>query len=168
QHPRFYFPDGSLTLIVQGIAYRIQGSLLSLHSEHWARKLGKVEATTQTVEVLKDVYTLEMDAFMSILYPAYGPLNCLAVTTTGGWAYVLRLSTMWSCRDIRALAIEQLSDSAPPLQRLVLSRAHDVPEWRVPAYVALCLRPQALSESEAEKLAVQDVVRIMSTREAIR
>lgn len=84
------------------------------------------------------------------------------------WSAVLRLATMWSCKDIRTLAIEQLSQLAPPIDKLVLSRAHDVIEWRVPSYVALCLRPQTLTESEAERLAVRDIVRITAAREAIR
>lgn len=74
---------------------------------------------------------------------------------------------MWSSTDIRTLAIEHLTDLASPIEKLVLGHAYNVAEWRVPSYVALSLRQEMLSPTEAKKLPVLDVLAIASTREAI-
>ncbi|KZV76478.1 hypothetical protein PENSPDRAFT_646242 [Peniophora sp. CONT] len=167
KHPRYFFKDGSLTLLVEGIAYRVHASILALHSPIWEAKLGDA-FQNDTPEELKDVTTDELDALLSILYPvthcpASGPL----VTTVKGWTAVLRLSTLWAFSGIRALAIEHLSILAQPLEKLIISQAHNVPAWRLPAYVALCLRSEDLSLAEAETLVMRDVVAIFSARAAV-
>ena len=67
------------------------------------------------------------------------------MTTVEGWTAVLCLATLWMFADIRALAIEHLADLAQPVEKLVLSQQYDVEEWRLPAYVALCMRHEDLS-----------------------
>lgn len=101
-------------------------------------------------------------------YRSFSRARSSTVNTVDNWSAVLRLATMWSCADMRLLAIEQLTELAPPVEKLALSLAYDVPEWRIPSYVALSLRPEILAGDEAEKLPVRDVLRIASAREAVR
>ncbi|KZV76825.1 hypothetical protein PENSPDRAFT_551054, partial [Peniophora sp. CONT] len=69
---------------------------------------------------------------------------------------------------IRALAISKLDLLVAPLQRLVMARAFDVRRWLEPSLVALCLRPSPLTLSEGRQLSMDDLISIMSTREAVR
>ena len=55
---------------VEGTAYRVHASVLMRHSPYWRDKLGDSFEKSASEE-LKDVSTVELDALLSILYPAY-------------------------------------------------------------------------------------------------
>ncbi|KZV75762.1 hypothetical protein PENSPDRAFT_570963, partial [Peniophora sp. CONT] len=164
---RFYYRDGSLSLVlVEGIEYRVHGSLFESHSTFWAEKL-RHSGGDDSVR-FDNIKGNELDAFLSILYPSHfsdskGP----SVTSVEDWSSVLRLSTLWSFEDIRSLAIDRLTVLAPSLDKLVLSRDYNILEWRIPAYVDLCLRDTMLSKLEAAKFTTNDVVDIACSREAV-
>lgn len=80
----------------------------------------------------------------------------------------MRLATRWEFNSIRALAIDMLEPLASPLQKLVLARSFDVPQWLQSALVSLCMRKEPLALSEADLLSMSDVVAIATARETLR
>ena len=55
---------------VEGTAYRVHVSVLMRHSPFWQEKLGD-SFEKSAPEEMKDVRVAELDALLSILYPAY-------------------------------------------------------------------------------------------------
>ncbi|VDC02470.1 unnamed protein product [Peniophora sp. CBMAI 1063] len=164
KHPYYYFPDGSLLLLVDGTAYCIQGSVLIGHSPYWRNALGEPKEMYEP-QALSGISWQEMDAFLSVIYPRSYEQH--EITSAEDWASVLRLASLWSVDDMRSLAISQLDAVAAPLYKLVLARALDVPQWIEPAFDALARRQMPLSVEEASALTMEDVLHISAKRESI-
>ncbi|KAI0319271.1 hypothetical protein OF83DRAFT_826548 [Amylostereum chailletii] len=162
-HSRFYFEDGTVTFLVEGAAYRIHRYFLTRDSLYF-RKLFEHTDFAGPIE-LKGTTKVDLDAFLSVLYPL--DFQRCEVTTVTGWASVLRLATRWNFASIRALAIERLESLASPVDKLVLSHAFNVPHWLLPSYIALCLREASPSREECSRLQMDDVVLVFSVREAV-
>lgn len=84
------------------------------------------------------------------------------------WAAVLRLATLWGIDSVRSLAITQLTTKATFLHKLVLARAHNIPDWVEPSVDALARRAEPLSLEEANLLGMEDVLRVSAVREKVR
>lgn len=71
---------------------------------------------------------------------------------------------------IRTRALHELEHLPPldPIQKITLARKHDVQEWLLPSYVALCLRRQPLNVLEAVELGLETMVMIAMGREVVR
>ncbi|VDC03783.1 unnamed protein product [Peniophora sp. CBMAI 1063] len=165
KHARFFFDGNLITFLVEGTLYRVHEYLFTTNSTFWADKLREREDKTAVIE-LEDVVSRDMDALLSILYDA--SFHQYDLKTSEAWESVLRLATRWKFDNIRSLAILKLDPLAPPIQQLVMARAFDVPKWLQPSLVALCMRSSPLTVSECKQLSPEDIVSIMSTREAVR
>ena len=85
---------------------------------------------------------------------------------------VLLLSTASQLKvpAARTHAIAALDAASPPLdpvERVFLAEKYAIPGWLRPAYVALCARPHALEDAEAEVLGLQTTARLARAREAV-
>lgn len=88
--------------------------------------------------------------------------------TQEGWIAVLKLATMWSFKDIRKLAISELTEqSVEPVEKVLLARACSVPGWLRAGYNTLARRPDVLSLEEAERIGYRTAVRLFHVREQI-
>ncbi|GJE90146.1 BTB/POZ domain-containing protein [Phanerochaete sordida] len=163
RHPKYYFDDGTVLLLVGGVSYRIHRYLLSRDSPVWATILASGSPADELN--LADKSTLDFDAFLDVLYSTY--YRAPTLTTTSEWSAVLRLATEWSFEDVRTLAIENLTPIASPVEKLVLSYSHAIPEWRPSAYTALCTRDRTLTAAEIAAIQAEDVAVIMSVREVL-
>ncbi|VDC03773.1 unnamed protein product [Peniophora sp. CBMAI 1063] len=166
KHPRFYYKDGSLTFWMNDVVFRVHGSIFASLSPIWAKRLESVE-TMDIVGRDIGVSASELSSFLSILYPRgfYTP----ELNSVTEWISTLRLASIWAFDGIRELAIRELDGRLPPLQRLVLSRAYDIPSWLPDAFVNLILREASLSMAEMKMLEsnIQDIAHITSGREAV-
>jgi hypothetical protein len=69
------------------------------------------------------------------------------------WASVLKLSTMWGFHAVRQKAITNLASSAiDPVDKIILSKKHDVATWLVPALNQLAQREEPLAVEDARRL----------------
>jgi hypothetical protein len=91
-----------------------------------------------------------------------------AATNVDDWSSVLDLASKWKFESIKALAIERLAALASPIDKIVLGRRHEITEWLVDAYTAVCERSSALTLEEAKRLGLDDVVKISFLRQEIR
>ena len=90
------------------------------------------------------------------------------LSTTEEWTSVLALATQWEFADYRRLAIARLSQLASPVDRILLGRCYDIPEWLSTAYLELCTRDDPLSYEEGERLGMRDVILLSDIRQSVR
>ncbi|GJE84041.1 hypothetical protein PsYK624_001160 [Phanerochaete sordida] len=163
RHAKYYFDDGSIIFVVGGLSYRLHEYLFSRESPHWANTIAH-RVPGETFEV-SDESTAEFDAFLAVLYSTcYRPPQ---ISTATEWSAVLRLATKWSFDDIRQLAIERLEPIAGPIEKIVLSHSHAIPQWLTAAYTSLCKRTHPLTAAEIRAVQAEDVALVMSVREAL-
>ncbi|KAI0031500.1 hypothetical protein K488DRAFT_36421, partial [Vararia minispora EC-137] len=117
--------------------------------------------------VLEDVTPEELDPLVSILYPS--SFDEEDIRSQADWSNVLKLSTRWSFRSIRALAIRRLEPMlSSPLDRLALARSYDVAHWVEPALFELVLREKSLNTAEVARMTHSDTAFVAMAREALR
>ena len=87
---------------------------------------------------------------------------------TYGWVSVLKVSTLWSCLELRALAIEKISvdlGQEKPTNVIKLGRKYFVEDWVVRGYRSVIDTEEELSEKDAEIIGWEESYRIMTLRE---
>ncbi|KAI0258105.1 hypothetical protein BC834DRAFT_913429 [Gloeopeniophorella convolvens] len=76
QHSRFFFDDGNIMFLVEGILYRVHRYFFCRESSEFAAKLLQLsprehpeEGSLDPIVSLQDVKAEEFDVFLSVLYP---------------------------------------------------------------------------------------------------
>ncbi|KZV76536.1 hypothetical protein PENSPDRAFT_747711 [Peniophora sp. CONT] len=160
-HPQYHFYDGSLSFELEGLHYRIHGSLVARHcsfTSTWAEDI-REPATSGITRV-------DLDAFLSMIYLSTYEAIDLNIPVDS-WISILRLATRWKAEGMRCLAVKRLTSLATAMEKLLLCRAFDVPVWLAPACAALALRPAPITITEADIMEKADIIRIFSAREAV-
>ena len=98
----------------------------------------------------------------------FSEIAVYSAITVEEWTAVLDLAAKWKFESIRVFAIKQLEIIASPIDKIVIGRRHNVLDWLVNAYGAVCERTDALTLDEAKLLGMEDVVKISSLRQDIR
>ena len=80
------------------------------------------------------------------------------LSTLDEWTSVLALATKWEFDAHRALAID----------RIVLARTYDIPNWLDEEYYRLCVREEALTLEEGRRLGMEDVILLAELRQRVR
>jgi hypothetical protein len=91
-----------------------------------------------------------------------------AVSTLQEWTSILHLASKWGFASIRSLAIHSILPLASPVDKIALARTYGFGDWLLDAFVALCKRPEPLSDDEAERMIKSDIAKIARAREAAR
>ncbi|KAL1712972.1 hypothetical protein EV715DRAFT_277635 [Schizophyllum commune] len=112
---------------------------------------------------LKGVSRADFDRFLSYMFPS--SLGKCDMTTSEEWLSILRLADKWRFTDLRAHALEMLKSTASPIDRILIAREFDLPDWLLPAFIDLCRAPDPPSEAEAEHLGLSALVKIGRVRE---
>ncbi|KAL5511358.1 hypothetical protein ACEPAH_4574 [Sanghuangporus vaninii] len=104
-------------------------------------------------------------AFLRVLLdPAYGLRSELQ---QDDWISVLRLSHMWSCDRLFALAVRELSFvEDDPILKITLAKTYNIGDWLPPAYFSLVTRAEPLTLEEAEKLGMETTMKLTEVRES--
>lgn len=85
--------------------------------------------------------------------------------TTAQWTSILHLAAKWGFESIQLLAIDNLTATAIPVDKIVLGRRYGILDWLPGAYKAVCTRADPLTVEEGMKLGVEDVIRISAARQ---
>ncbi|KAH9051019.1 hypothetical protein EDB83DRAFT_2169044, partial [Lactarius deliciosus] len=168
RHGKYFFKDGNVTFLVDGILYCVHRYFFSRDSVYFSTRFAQLgvrdhEASSTTVS-LGDIEREDFEAFLSVLYPENFEERDLSYEQ---WRSVLHLSTRWGFASLRKLALRSIN---PPTSydRLILARTYAVDDWILPALTALCERKAPLSLDEARGMSMEDVVLVASVREDIR
>lgn len=119
--------------------------------------------------LLPQVAAEDFEALLGLLYPpAFGVYDIPVLQ----WCSILSLATKWEFDSIRTLALTQLntfpSTAIASVDRIILARRLQLPEWILPPFVDLVCRSNTLSLDEARKLSLEDVVTLAMAREEIK
>lgn len=89
--------------------------------------------------------------------------------TKSKWLSVLKLATMWTFKDIRALAIDKLTkETMGPIEQVLVAKQYNVPQWLRSGYQALATRSEMLSVEEAGQLGYLTAILLFQAREQVR
>ncbi|KAI9508388.1 hypothetical protein F5148DRAFT_916261 [Russula earlei] len=167
-HKRFFFEDGNVTFLVEGILYRVHRYFFCRDSKEFMTRLSRLpaqEGPYSPVISLENVKSKDFDAFLSVLYPL--DFNALVERSFEELSSILDLSSRWGFTSIRDLAIRCLKPPTPH-QRLLLGRRYAIEQWILPALQELCEGSDPLTSDEARLMRFEDVILIGSVREAVR
>ncbi|KAI9508389.1 hypothetical protein F5148DRAFT_1013693 [Russula earlei] len=168
-HNQYFFDDGNIAFLVEGILYRLHRYLFCGHSNELKDRISwpseTEESSSPPIMPLADVKSADFDALLSILYPRN--YDTLEQRSFEEWSSILALSTRWGFTSIRDLALRCVKPPSP-LHRLILARKYNVEKWVLPALLELCERPQPLSVDEGRLIDFEDVVLVMSVRQTVR
>ncbi|CCL99367.1 uncharacterized protein FIBRA_01385 [Fibroporia radiculosa] len=122
--------------------------------------------TEESAIALPGVTRFELECLLSFLYNGMYERD----VSIDEWVAILSISSRFLFDRIRERAIREIATYAPPLdpvERIFLATKHDIPQWLRPAYMDLCIRPESLTEEEAQKLGLPTVVRLARAREQL-
>jgi hypothetical protein len=81
---------------------------------------------------------------------------------------VLHLSSKWEFVHARAAATQAIPPLASPVDKIVLGRTYDLPQWLPDAFADVLGREQAINIQEARRMTLEDLVTIANGRVAAR
>ncbi|VDC03779.1 unnamed protein product [Peniophora sp. CBMAI 1063] len=165
KHSRFYYEDGSLSVMVKGTLFRVHGSVFASLSPFWAQKLQSRSDSSDAIHEINDKTANDLASFLSVVYPRNFTRH--EVETAAEWSAVLRFATMWQFDAVQQLSIQQLDRCVQPVDRLVLAREFYITDWLPRAFASLIMREQPLTWDEMRVLDLKDVAQITTARESV-
>ncbi|KAG2159340.1 uncharacterized protein EDB93DRAFT_1115134 [Suillus bovinus] len=175
RHSEFYLQDELSVFLVDGVLFRVHRFFLQRESDVFRTMFvcpptqdGPEGLSDDKPIVLPDVTVAEFEALLKFLYD--GGTSPSPFSTADEWIRLLSIATRYEMERIRARALHELDYLPPldPIQKIVLARRHDVRQWLLPSYVALCLRREPLNVLEAVELGLETMVLIAIGRESVR
>ncbi|KIM71307.1 hypothetical protein PILCRDRAFT_830429 [Piloderma croceum F 1598] len=101
--------------------------------------------------LLYSIQKVDFERLLAVMYPICG----LGPATLGRseWESTLKLSTLWELRDLRTLAIQNLSKiEMREVDQITLGMEYRVADWLVKGYTKLAQRDNTISEDEGDIL----------------
>ncbi|KZP05987.1 hypothetical protein FIBSPDRAFT_966826 [Athelia psychrophila] len=164
RHPQYYFKDGNMVFLVDEVLYNVHRYFFERDSAHFRSILDSVQGVGEKNPiVLPDVSCSDFDEFLAILYPT--DFRRPPQKTTVQWTSVLHLAAKWGFENIQLLAIDKLTATAIPVDKIILGRRYGISDWLPGAYEAVCTRADPLTVEEGMKLGVEDTVKISAARQ---
>ncbi|KZP15366.1 hypothetical protein FIBSPDRAFT_750398 [Athelia psychrophila] len=161
RHPQYYFEDGNVVFLIEDTLYNVHRYFFARDSSHFRASLRDADVSNPCV--MSDVSCADFDEFLAILYPT--DFRRPAMKTTAQWIAILHLAAKWDFANIKLLAIDNLTDNATPIDKIVLGRRYGITDWLPGAYEAACTRADPLTLKEGMRLGVEDTVRISAARQ---
>ncbi|KAF7320580.1 BTB domain-containing protein [Mycena chlorophos] len=169
---RYCFDDGLSYFLVENQIFRVHRHFLVRDSiyfqEIFAGPLGALGEHEREAIPLDGVGSSEFECLLDFFYTGMYTQSAFALSQ---WLTLLSISTRLRFDRLRTHAIEAIErDPTPiePVDKIVLATKYRIPSWLPSAYAALCRRPSALEEWEAEKIGLRSVVLIAKAREVYR
>ncbi|KAF8493310.1 hypothetical protein JB92DRAFT_3127466 [Gautieria morchelliformis] len=167
QHELYYMKDG-VSFLVENTLFRVPRYMLENTSPVFSAMLSDVRADADPI-ALPRVTSADFVCLLSFLYPLIPQVNAVPrLWEVEQWTAILRLATMWQMAEIRTVAMQILSQSRCPFTKITLGREYGHSPWIKEGFTMLCLRPEALTASEAVQLTKDDVVACAAAREEVR
>ncbi|KZP05983.1 hypothetical protein FIBSPDRAFT_805333 [Athelia psychrophila] len=164
RHSHYYFKDGNVVFLIEKVLYNVHRYFFERDSAHFRSILESVQgADEQNPIALPDVSCSDFDEFLAILYPT--DFRRPTEKTTAKWTSILHFAAKWGFESIQLLAIDSLTATAIPVDKIVLGRRYGISDWLPGAYEAVCTRADPLTVEEGMKLGVEDIIRISAARQ---
>ncbi|KAG2347186.1 hypothetical protein BDR05DRAFT_877413 [Suillus weaverae] len=175
RHSEFYLQDELSVFLVDGVLFRVHRFFLQRESDVFRTMFvcpptqdGPEGLSDDKPIVLPEVTVAEFEGLLKFLYDR--GTSPSPFSTSEEWVRLLSIATRYGMERIRARALHELEylPQLDPIQKIILARKHDVRDWLLPSYVALCLRRQPLNVLEAVELGLETMVLIAMGRESVR
>ncbi|KZP15106.1 hypothetical protein FIBSPDRAFT_705228, partial [Athelia psychrophila] len=164
RHSQYYFKDGNVVFLIEEVLYSVHRYFFERDSAHFRSILESVQgADERSPIVLLDVNCSDFDEFLAILYPT--DFRRPTAKATPQWTSVLHLAAKWGFESIQLLATDNLTETATPVDKIVLGRRYGISDWLPRAYEAVCTRADPLTVEEGMKLGVEDIIKISAARQ---
>jgi hypothetical protein len=164
RHSQYYFKDGNVVFLIEEVLYNVHRYFFQRDSAHFRSILKSVQGTDEKSPiVLPDVSSSDFDEFLAILYPT--DFRHPTAKTTPQWTSILHLAAKWGFESIQLLAIDKLTATAIPVDKIVLGRRYGIADWLPGAYEAVCTRADPLTVDEGKKLGVENIIKISAARQ---
>ncbi|KZP22518.1 hypothetical protein FIBSPDRAFT_675887, partial [Athelia psychrophila] len=164
RHPQYYFKDGNTVFMIEKVLYNVHRYFFERDSAHFRSILESGQgADEQNPIVLPDVSCSDFDEFLAILYPT--DFRRPTEKTTAQWTSILHLAAKWGFESIQLLAIDKLTATAIPVDKIALGRRYGISDWLPGAYEAVCTCSNPLTIEEGMKLGMEDSIRISAARQ---
>ncbi|KDQ59110.1 hypothetical protein JAAARDRAFT_33840 [Jaapia argillacea MUCL 33604] len=168
KHEKYFFSDGSLDISVENTLFKVHLSFLSRDSVLFESALSQTKKCKGDFDIvtLDGVKAIDFERFLGVIYPSRFDKN--DASTFDEWSSILHLAAKWGYESIRSLAIREIFPLSSPIDKIVLGRKYDIPDWLRDAYVAVCERREPISLEEAMRLGLEEVVKISKARHELR
>ncbi|KAI5116244.1 hypothetical protein M0805_002614 [Coniferiporia weirii] len=164
---RFWFYDGSLTIRVERMLYKVHESLLLAH---WPIFCECLIPDDESVFIpIVNISKADFELLLDFIYPTSCVPNPDSPRSTDDWMRALAASALFEFDAPRRAAIAALAPVLSPVARIRLAREHglSMDEWRLPSLRELCERAEPLKLEEARELELTDVLSISRAREML-
>ncbi|TFK64833.1 hypothetical protein BDN72DRAFT_774098, partial [Pluteus cervinus] len=116
--------------------------------------------------LVQGLSVVDLERFLAVLFPTeYGQYDA---TSFDEWASILKIAHNWEFESIVKLALEKIEPVSSPVDKVVLGKTYDIPEWATEARILLCRREEPITLEEASRMGMEEVVNISQTRHCIR
>ncbi|TFK62046.1 hypothetical protein BDN72DRAFT_740867, partial [Pluteus cervinus] len=116
--------------------------------------------------LVQGISVVDLERFLAVLFPTeYGQYEA---TSFDEWASILKVAHDWEFESIVKLALEKIEPVSSPVDKVVLGKAYNIPEWAIEARVLLCRREEPITLEEASRMGMEEVVNISQARHHIR
>ncbi|KAI0729373.1 hypothetical protein C8Q72DRAFT_778202 [Fomitopsis betulina] len=172
RHTRFYFADGNIIFLVDGVLYNIHRYFLQRDSLVFRDLVSLPEtgcsegSTDQSPICLEGTRSIDMERFLSILYPPR--IGHFDLRQTDEWKSVLELAHKWQFDSVCELAADKLSHVASLVDQVVLGRRYRLGKLLLDARVRLCEREAPISLEEGRRLGLDECIVIGEIRQKAR
>ncbi|KDQ19404.1 hypothetical protein BOTBODRAFT_51819 [Botryobasidium botryosum FD-172 SS1] len=172
RHKRYYFDDGNVVI-------RAQDTLFKVHRYHFAQSPVFSDLLEGTVDqgrtdsdpiFLHDETAERFESMLAVLYMPVAEVHTESGRTimqsVRHLSNVLKMAEKWVFPRLRTFAVTQLERlPIDPVTRIELSRKYDITSWLFRAYLSLCVRTDAITVGEAERLEMDTALKIWALRE---
>ncbi|TDL18241.1 hypothetical protein BD410DRAFT_793562 [Rickenella mellea] len=174
EHPSYFFK--LVVFLVEGTLFRLPRILFEEQSSVFRDMFllpppgheGGEEGTSSTNPIRLDgVKKSDFESFLGVLVPqALNPSR--PEMTMQDWLRALKVAGMWEFASVRHTVIEALDHfKLTDVEKIIVDRDYDVPEWKMPAYTGLAMRKKALTADEMRALGLEFSERMNQVREDV-
>ncbi|KDQ59056.1 hypothetical protein JAAARDRAFT_651278 [Jaapia argillacea MUCL 33604] len=160
KHEKYFFPDGSLSILVEDTLFKVHLSFLIRDSALFESALSQPKKGMNGFHIatLDGIKAVDFERFLGVIYPSRFDKN--DASTFEEWSSILHLATKWGYESIRSLAIREIFPLCSPIDKIVLGREYDISDWLRDAYILVCERREPITLEEARRLGLEEVVKI--------
>ncbi|KAJ8517722.1 hypothetical protein ONZ45_g5134 [Pleurotus djamor] len=166
-HERYYFEDGTTTLQVEDVQFRLHRGIL----HRYCPELAKLVVYKPVAEPhILETCLVDFVRLLDVLYPSLEQIGVAVERTPEEWISILKQSHQWKIKPLKDLAAGHVASmTLEPAQRIKLYRecGLDHSADLAPAFTDLCRRLESVSISEAKLLGLETYAQIVTLREAV-
>ncbi|TFK57827.1 hypothetical protein BDN72DRAFT_907448, partial [Pluteus cervinus] len=133
RHHRFFIAEEFITLQIDEVYFNLPTFILKKHSKELEKLIADQTETDPEyfAPLVQGVSAVDLERFLAILFPAeYGQYDA---TSFDEWASILKVAHQWEFESIFKLALEKIELVSSPVEKVVIGKAYDIPEWATEA-----------------------------------